>query len=99
MQVTVTFKNLEHTDALKAYVKTKLDRFDRFFNNPAEAAVVLTVEKSRQIAEINVIGDRLTLNAKEETMDMHQAIDTACDKLDYQIKKNTSTIRSCFSIW
>ena len=74
MQVTVTFKNLEHTDALKAYVKTKLDRFDRFFNNPAEAAVVLTVEKSRQIAEINVIGDRLTLNAKEETMDMHQAI-------------------------
>lgn len=88
MQISVTFRNVDPVDNLKAYVKTKLDRFDRFFNNPAEANVVLTVDKFRQIAEINMIGDRLHLIAKEETTDMYLAVDAACDKLDAQLKKN-----------
>lgn len=92
MQISVTFRNVEPADNLKAYVKTKLDRFDRFFNNPAEANVVLTVDKFRQIAEINLIGDRLHLIAKEETTDMYSAIDTACDKLDAQLKKSKQKI-------
>lgn len=88
MQISVTFKNVEPAENLKTYVKTKLDKFDRFFNNPAEANVVLTVEKFRQIAEINITGDRLNLIAKEETTDMYLAIDAACDKIDAQLKKN-----------
>ena len=88
MQISVTFRNVEPAENLKTYVKTKLDRFDRFFNNPAEANVVLTVDKFRQIAEINLVGDRLRIIAKEETTDMYLAIDTACDKLDAQLKKN-----------
>ena len=92
MQISVTFRNVEPADNLKAYVKTKLDRFDRFFNNPAEANVVLTVDKFRQIAEINLKGDKLHLIAKEETTDMYLAIDTACDKLDAQLKKNKQKI-------
>lgn len=92
MQISVTFRNVDPADNLKAYVKTKLDRFDRFFNNPAEANVVLTVDKFRQSAEINLTGDRLHLIAKEETTDMYLAIDTACDKLDAQLKKNKQKI-------
>lgn len=92
MQISVTFRNVDPADNLKVYIKTKLDRFDRFFNNPAEASVVLTVDKFRQIAEINLIGDRLHLITKEETTDMYLAIDTACDKLDAQLKKNKQKI-------
>lgn len=92
MQISVTFRNVDPADNLKAYVKTKLDRFDRFFNNPAEANVVLTVDKFRQSAEINLVGDRLHLIAKEETTDMYLAIDTACDKLDAQLRKNKQKI-------
>jgi putative sigma-54 modulation protein len=45
MQTSVTFKNIDPSDHLKAYVRDKLDRFDRFLDNPAEANVVLSVEK------------------------------------------------------
>jgi putative sigma-54 modulation protein len=58
-----------------------------------EANVVLLVEKFRHIAEININGDRLTINGKEETNDMYSAIDMVLDKLEKQIKKNKQKIR------
>ena len=93
MQTSVTFKNLDPSDHLKSYVGDKLNRFDKFLDNPAEANVVLAVEKFRHIAEINISGDRLIINGKEETVDMYSAIDMVLDKLEKQIKKNKEKIR------
>jgi putative sigma-54 modulation protein len=94
MQTSVTFKNLDPSDHLKSYVGDKLDRFDKFLDNPAEANVVLAVEKFRHIAEINISGDRLSIIGKEETIDMYSAIDMVLDKLEKQIKKNKEKIRA-----
>jgi ribosome hibernation promoting factor len=93
MQTSVTFKNLDPSDNLKSYVTDKLDRFDKFLYNPAEANVVLTVEKFRHIAEVNIIGDRMIINGKEETEDMYSAIDMVLDKLEKQIKKHKEKIK------
>ena len=94
MQTSVTFKNLDPSENLKSYVRDKLDRFDKYLYNPAEANVVLSVEKFRHIAEININGDRLTINGKEETNDMYSAIDMTLDKLEKQIKKSKEKLRS-----
>ncbi|MEA3279636.1 MAG: ribosome-associated translation inhibitor RaiA [Thermodesulfobacteriota bacterium] len=88
MQTSVTFKNLDSSENLKSYVRDKLDRFDKYLYNPAEAKVVLSVEKFRHIAEVNITGDRLSINGREETNDMYSAIDMVLDKLEKQIKKN-----------
>jgi putative sigma-54 modulation protein len=88
MNTSVRFKNLEPSDALKSYVSEKLDRMEKYFNAPAEANVVLSIEKFRHSAEINIMGDRLTINGKEETGEMYSAIDMVLDKLEGQIKKS-----------
>ncbi|CAN2041759.1 Ribosome hibernation promoting factor [Candidatus Magnetomoraceae bacterium gMMP-15] len=88
MQTSVTFKNIKPSEHLKNYAGSKLDRFDKYLDNPAEANVVLSVEKFRHIAEINISGDRLSINGREETEDMYAAIDMVLDKLEKQIKKN-----------
>lgn len=93
MQTSVTFKNVDTSEHLKAYVQDKLDRLDKFLDNPAEANVVLRVEKFRHIAEVNINGDRLNIIGKEETEDMYSAIDMVVDKLEKQIKKNKQKIR------
>ena len=93
MQTSVTFKNLDPSDNLRAYVSDKLDRFDKYLYNPAEASVVLAVEKFRHIAEINIVGDRMSINGKEETGDMYSAIDMVLDKMEIQIKKTKEKTR------
>jgi len=93
MQTSVTFKNIEPSESLKKYVGEKLNRFDKYLYNPAEANVVLSVEKFRHIADVNVVGDGLTIKGKEETEDMYSAIDMVLDKLEKQIKKSKQKIR------
>ena len=93
MNTSVRFKNLEPSDALKSYVREKLDRMEKYFNGPADASVVLSIEKFRHSAEINIMGDRLTINGKEETEEMYSAIDMVLDKLEVQIKKSKQKSR------
>ncbi len=87
MQIAITFKNMESSEELKTYIDNKLNKLDKFLDNPAEANVVLYLEKFRKGAEITLAGDKLIINAKEETEDMHSAIEAAVDKLEKQIKK------------
>jgi len=94
MQISVTFKNLDSSENLKTHIKEKLDRLDKLLYNPAEANVVLLVEKFRHIAEVNIIGDRLNIHGKEETNDMYSAIDMVIDKIEKQIKRSKDKMRS-----
>jgi putative sigma-54 modulation protein len=93
MHTQVTFKNLDPSEALKNYAAEKLERLDKYLDNPAEANVILTVEKFRHIAEIIITGDRMTITGKEETGDMYSSIDKVMDKLDKQIKKGKQKVR------
>ncbi len=93
MQTSVTFKNIDPSDHLTAYVSNKLDRFDKYLDNPASANVVLSVEKFRHITEISIFGDRLNIIGKDETENMYSSIDKALDKIGIQIKKNREKIR------
>ncbi len=88
MQVTVTFRRIEATDSIRDYADAKVRRVvSKYFRRPLEGHVVLSVSKRRHSAEITVVADRLTLNAKEETGDLYAAIDLAMDKIERQAKK------------
>ncbi|MBW1649997.1 MAG: ribosome-associated translation inhibitor RaiA [Deltaproteobacteria bacterium] len=94
MQLSITFKNIETSENIKTHIAEKIEKLDKLLDNPGEAAAVLSVEKFRNIAEISITGDRLVLNAKEETSDIYSSIDAAIDKLEKQIKKNKEKIRT-----
>jgi len=94
MQTSVTFKNIDPSDQLKDYVTSKLDRMDKLLDNPAEAQVVLSVEKIRHYTEIRLKGDRLNIVCREKASDMYSSIDLALDKLEKQLKKQKEKIKN-----
>ncbi len=93
MQTIVTFKKIDPSNSLKSYVQKKLDKFDKMLDNPAEAHVVLSVEKIRHIAEVTIICDRLKIHAKEASESMYSSIDILMNKIKSQIKKNKEKIK------
>ena len=93
MQTIVTFKKIDPSSSLKSYVQKKLDKFDKILDSPAEAYVVLSVEKIRHIAEITLTCDRLKIHAKENSESMYSSIDALMDKVKSQIKKNKEKIK------
>lgn len=88
MQIIVTFKKIDPSNSLKSYVDKKLKKFDKMLDHPAEANVVLSVQKIRHIAEITLICGKLKFHAKEESESMYSSIDLLIDKLNQQITKS-----------
>ncbi len=85
MQLTVTGRNLEVTDALRAYAEEKLRRLTKYLENIVTVHVVLSVEKHRQIAEVTLRVRDLTVRAEESTDDLYSSIDLVMEKLERQI--------------
>jgi putative sigma-54 modulation protein len=93
MKISVTFRNTEEEGWQKEYVDERLKKLNKYIDVPADVHVVLTVEKFRNVAEINVTTNGLNLIGKEESKDMHLAIDNAVEKIERQLKKHKEKIR------
>jgi putative sigma-54 modulation protein len=93
MNISVTFRNTEGEDWQKEYINEKLKKIKRYVDSPVEAHMILSVEKFRNTAEINLMVDGLNVNAKEEAKDMSLAIDNAIEKIERQLKKHKEKIR------
>ena len=86
--VNVTFRHTDPTDALKQYAEAKIHRLGKFFSEPLEAHVVLSVDaKQRQVAEVELHAHGSVIHGKEEQGDLYAAIDLVLDKIERQVKK------------
>lgn len=87
MQVSVTFRHVDATPALKSHAEEKLARLRKYLHRPGAAHVILSVEKDRHSAEITWQADHESLVAKEVTGDLYTAIDLAVAKLEHQAQR------------
>lgn len=92
MQLNISGHHVDLSQALNDYIKSKLQRVQRHFDQVVDVHIVLGVEKQLHKAEatIHVAGN--TLHAASEHADMYAAIDLMLDKLDRQVKKHKEKI-------
>ena len=93
MQISVTFRQLEPSDALKNYVSERLRKFKRYLEGPQEAHVVLGLEKFRHLADVTINSNGRIIKGREENADMYAAIDLVMDKIDQQLRKMREKMR------
>jgi putative sigma-54 modulation protein len=87
MQIEVSFKQMEHSDALRDYIVEKLDRVLKPLEEPVSAQAVFHVEKYRHVVKVTVHANGIIIKGLEETNDMYSSIDLVMDKLDRQVRK------------
>jgi putative sigma-54 modulation protein len=93
MKISVTFRNIEGEEWFKNYVEEKLSKLKKYIERPVDVRVVLSVEKFRNVAEINMMDNGMNVNAKEEAKEMSLAIDEAVEKIERQLKKHREKMR------
>jgi|WetSurMetagenome_2_1015567.scaffolds.fasta_scaffold174912_2 putative sigma-54 modulation protein len=94
MRVSVTFRHMDNSDALRKYAEDKIGKLNKYVYSPVDASVVLSVEKHRQIAEVVINAERMTIKGREATEDMYSAIDMVMEKIEKQIKKHKERLVS-----
>jgi len=92
MKVTITGRHMEMTDALKSYVENGLGKLRNHFDRVIEANVVLSVEKHRHIADINLHANGIRIHSTESSSDMYASVDAVLAKLDKQIRRYKTRI-------
>lgn len=86
MQLSITGRHLDVTDALKEYVTSKITRLERHYDHITNVQVVLAVNKVVQTAEAIVrAGHHHEIFADAEADDLYAAVDALSDKLDRQL--------------
>ncbi len=92
MKITVVGRKVNLRNNFKDLVERKLQKFDRIFDQDAEAAVTVTVERNRQTVEITVQQRGLIYRAEDTAAEMNEALDHAVAALGRQIRKNKTRL-------
>ncbi len=93
MQVVVTFRHMDKSDAIRDYATEKTERLAKYLHEPVEVHWVLSVEKIRHIADATVVAGGVSIKGQESTQDMYSAIDAVIDKLEKQVRRHKEKIK------
>lgn len=87
MNIKITGRNIEVTEAMKEYIEKRLERLEKFEGKNTDINVVCSVEREEQIAEIQINHDGEFLRVEERNADLYASIDLALDRAERQLRK------------
>ena len=94
MQLEITGRHVEITPALREFAEEKLHKLERLLDEPLEIHVVLSIEKHRHMAEIQVKCRSAVFAGAEETADLYASIGEVVDKLEAQARRHKEKLRT-----
>ena len=95
MNITITFRHMDATDAVKMYATEKVGRLQRFLRWPMKAQVTLSCQQDRlHTAEVDIHAGHARFHAHETSEDMYASIDKVIDKMERQIVSAKEAVTS-----
>ncbi len=85
MNISITFRQMEGTDAVKNHTNEKIAKLQKFLRQAMTAQVTLAVEGLEHIADVKIQSGGHTFHAVERRNDMYASLDMVVDKLERQI--------------
>src|SRR5512138_2839569 len=93
MDIRTTARHFELTDNLKRFAEEEIKRLEKYYDHIIDTHLTMSVEKSRQIAELTVKVYGTVLTSKAKGFDMYITIEQVISKMESQIKKYKSKLR------
>ena len=93
MEIDISGRHFQVTEALKDYISEKIKKLDRYALKIETVHVVLEVQKFHYFAEITAAGKNLRLTAKEESADMYAAFDNSLGNIQLQLGRQHDRVK------
>ena len=92
MTIKIVGRKTTVKDSFRDRVEKKLAKFDKFFNDDAEAVVTVTNERDRETVEVTIRARGMYFRAEQTTTDRLDSLEAVTDALSRQIVKNKSKL-------
>ena len=87
MNIKITSKELEATEAIKDYIEKKAERLTKYFGDEIDVYATIRTEGSNKVAEMNIKADTEDFRSVTAHKDLYAAIDKDIDILEGQVRK------------
>uniref|UniRef100_A0A7C4X8I6 Ribosome-associated translation inhibitor RaiA n=1 Tax=candidate division WOR-3 bacterium TaxID=2052148 RepID=A0A7C4X8I6_UNCW3 len=87
MNLTISARNFQLTDALTEFAGKKLNKLRRFSHHIINGHLVLEKDKSISIVELSLAVKHSTITTKVTTQDIYQGINEIVKKAERQLQK------------
>ena len=94
MNIHMTFKHMDATEALKTHVNDQSERIKKFVPMQSEATWTFYVDADVHTADLRVHGPHIDYFAQAKSPNLYQSIDQAIDKIERQLKKHKEIVKS-----
>ena len=95
MNISITFRHMDTTDAVKIYANEKVAKLQRFLREPMKGQVTLSCQQDRlHRVEVDIHSGHDHFHAHETSEDMYASIDKVTDKIERQIRLRQRAVRS-----
>ncbi|CZR95375.1 MULTISPECIES: ribosome hibernation-promoting factor, HPF/YfiA family [unclassified Clostridioides] len=88
MNIIISGKQIELTDAIKSKIENKLSKLDNYIHPDTDVKVTVSAKKARQKIEVTIATvNGPIIRAEDMQENLYTAIDVVYDKLSKQLKK------------
>jgi putative sigma-54 modulation protein len=86
VNIAITFRQMETTEAVKVYATEKVAKLQKFLKQPMKTQITISSQHQKHRAEADVNAGGEHYHAHETSEDMYASIDKLIDKLERQIR-------------
>jgi len=95
MNISITFRHMDATDAVKFYANEKVAKLQRFLRGPIKGQVTMSCQQDRlHHVEVDLHSGHDHFHAHETSEDMYASIDKVADKIERQILSAKESLKS-----
>ncbi len=92
MKITIVGRKMNVKDSFKEHAEKKLARFNKFFNDDAEAKVMIFKEPNTECVELTINSEGTIFRSEQKDATFMNALDSAVDIIERQIRKNKTRL-------
>ena len=92
MKITVVGRQMSVRESLKTLVEKKLPKFDKFFEDEAEATVKFSHVRDLERLEITISSSGTLYRCEKESSTFENALDECIEAIERQLRKNKTRL-------
>lgn len=93
MNIHITFKNLDSSDAIKNHINEKTEKLLKYFNGNISVDWVLSVEKQAHVAHCHMVGNNMDYFGEGTSNDLYASIEMALERIEKQLRKHKEIVK------
>lgn len=96
MQLSITFRHMDASDAVREYAREKVERIRKYFPDPIKGHVVFSCDRGyTHVADVQItLHNGIVIKGVEATEDMYSSIDLVMAKIERQVRRYKERIRN-----